>query len=215
MHQRLAQLVRPGGDESDSRAKTRLRILDAATDHFARFGYRRASIGEIARDAGVGKGTLYLYFDSKQTLLVAAVSREKLALVPVVEAVYALPESEQLEAFIKATLLFVLESPLSSALLRGDRELDAVFADLQSSNAINPNDRSRGDAMMVGLISGAAPMLGEAQKLELAHMLSAILRLPAHLSTTEGLSTGMSNEEFSATYAKILAKGIAALEASP
>jgi AcrR family transcriptional regulator len=40
-------------------------ILAAATGHFTRFGYRRTSMDDIARAAGVAKGTLYLYFDSK------------------------------------------------------------------------------------------------------------------------------------------------------
>lgn len=213
LHQRLAQLMGPGGAESDARARTRLRILEVATDHFVRFGFRRASVGEIARDAGLGKGTLYLYFDSKQTLLVAAVSREKLALVPKMKEVYALPKEEQLEAFLRVSLLFTLESPLSSALIRGDRELDSVFAELQATQTISPKDVEQGLVMMVDLISGAAPGLSEAQQRALASMLSAIARLPAHLSATDGLSTGMSNEAFASLYAKILARGVAALEA--
>ena len=40
-------------------------ILAAAITQFTRFGYRRTSMDDIARAAGVAKGTLYLYFDSK------------------------------------------------------------------------------------------------------------------------------------------------------
>ena len=189
-----------------------MRILDVATEHFARFGYRRASIGEIARDAGVGKGTLYLYFDSKQTLLVAAVSREKLSLVPKITELYTLPASEQLEAFLNITLRFVLEAPLTSALLRGDRELEAAFSEMKSAIPNAEEDLERGDEMMLGLLAGAAPHLSEATQRKLVPMIGAIARLPAHLSSMDGLSTGMSNEEFARTYAKVLARGIAALE---
>lgn len=213
MRQRLSQLVGSGGDETEARARTRQRILDAATDHFARYGYRRASIGEIARDAGVGKGTLYLYFESKQALLMAAVSREKFGLVGLIAEVYALPAEQQLEAFLQVSLLFALEAPLSSALMRGDRELEAVFTDMQGSGQITEEDHARGDAFMAHLVLGAAPHLSEAMAVKIGHMIAAIARLPAHLSTMDGLSTGMTNEEFARFFSKVLARGVAALEA--
>jgi AcrR family transcriptional regulator len=46
-------------------------ILRAALAEFARAGYARARLGDIARRAGVSKATLYLYFDSKQALFQA------------------------------------------------------------------------------------------------------------------------------------------------
>ncbi|HYG69675.1 MAG TPA: TetR/AcrR family transcriptional regulator [Anaeromyxobacteraceae bacterium] len=47
-------------------------ILQAATDVFARVGFKRAFVDEIARRAGVAKGTVYLHFESKETLFAAA-----------------------------------------------------------------------------------------------------------------------------------------------
>ena len=44
-------------------------ILDAALRVFAGRGYAAARISDIATEAGVGKGTVYLYFDSKEDLL--------------------------------------------------------------------------------------------------------------------------------------------------
>lgn len=44
------------------------RILDAAQALFWRYGLRRTSIDDVAQQAGVAKGTVYLYFDSKETL---------------------------------------------------------------------------------------------------------------------------------------------------
>src|SRR2546421_5053776 len=57
---------------------TRARILAAAEERFAAFGYRRTGIGEIARDAGVAPGTLYRYFENKEEVF-RAVMREGLA----------------------------------------------------------------------------------------------------------------------------------------
>ncbi len=47
----------------------RERILRAATDVFAQSGYFNAKVSEIAREAGVADGTIYLYFDGKEDLL--------------------------------------------------------------------------------------------------------------------------------------------------
>lgn len=54
----------------------RTRILDAAVETFGRFGYRKASIDDIAAAAGVGKGTVYLVCKNKQDLFYQAVHRE-------------------------------------------------------------------------------------------------------------------------------------------
>lgn len=43
-------------------------ILDAALATFAERGFARARLDDVARRAGVTKGTLYLYFDSKEAL---------------------------------------------------------------------------------------------------------------------------------------------------
>ena len=48
----------------------RERILRAATDVFAQNGYFNAKVSDIARAAGVADGTIYLYFDGKEDLLV-------------------------------------------------------------------------------------------------------------------------------------------------
>jgi len=46
-------------------------IREAAVRVFARKGYHSATVSEIATEAGVGKGTVYFYFASKEDLLLA------------------------------------------------------------------------------------------------------------------------------------------------
>lgn len=50
-------------------------ILDAAMRVFADKGYHSATIADIAKAAGLGKGTLYLYFKNKEALAEAMVER--------------------------------------------------------------------------------------------------------------------------------------------
>lgn len=55
---------------------TRERILDSAAECFARRGYKKTSIDSVAERAGVGKGTVYLYCQSKEDLFYQSVHRE-------------------------------------------------------------------------------------------------------------------------------------------
>ncbi|WP_297081003.1 TetR/AcrR family transcriptional regulator [uncultured Demequina sp.] len=48
--------------------KTRARLLDAAEHVFAELGYHEASIVKITEHAGIGLGTFYLYFETKQAI---------------------------------------------------------------------------------------------------------------------------------------------------
>jgi len=51
-------------------------ILDAARTVFSRQGYAGAAVGDVASEAGIAKGTLYLYFKSKEELYLAALARD-------------------------------------------------------------------------------------------------------------------------------------------
>ena len=63
------------GDEDSSK---RRQILDGARKVFLDLGFDGASMGEIARSAGVSKGTLYVYFADKHRLFEAIVEEESL-----------------------------------------------------------------------------------------------------------------------------------------
>lgn len=52
----------PGAEEVSTRID---QIADAAMRMFARYGYKRSSMDDIAREAGLAKATLYLHFKGK------------------------------------------------------------------------------------------------------------------------------------------------------
>lgn len=66
------------GDSPDTREARRRAILDSAVRAFAQHGFLGARTREIAASAGVAEGTIYLYFDGKDDLLLSAF-REKVA----------------------------------------------------------------------------------------------------------------------------------------
>ncbi len=55
---------------TDPRSSKSHRILEAAVKVFARKGYTAATVAEVAREAGVADGTIYIYFKSKDDILV-------------------------------------------------------------------------------------------------------------------------------------------------
>src|SRR5271156_6213952 len=59
----------------DDSAKRR-QIIDGARSVFLQKGFDAASMNDIARGAGVSKGTLYVYFDTKEELFQAIVNEE-------------------------------------------------------------------------------------------------------------------------------------------
>jgi AcrR family transcriptional regulator len=61
----------PRGDAESRRAE----ILDAALRVFGQYGFRRTSMDDVAREADIGKGTIYLSFTSKEEVFQALSER--------------------------------------------------------------------------------------------------------------------------------------------
>src|ERR1043165_9423332 len=63
----------PAAHSAEEDSAKRRQILDGAHKVFMDLGFDGASMGEIARVAGVSKGTLYVYFTDKSQLFGAVV----------------------------------------------------------------------------------------------------------------------------------------------
>ena len=81
----------PASPAGTAEPAKRRQILDGARKVFLAQGFDGASMGEIARAAGVSKGTLYVYFDSKETLFEALTVSERGSLA---EALFRLDEND-------------------------------------------------------------------------------------------------------------------------
>ncbi|GAB4569064.1 MAG: hypothetical protein Tsb0020_23040 [Haliangiales bacterium] len=75
------------------REERRFCILDAAESVFADKGFDRATMDDIASEAELSKGTLYLYFKNKDDLLMSLASRSIEAVVEDLEAIARAPHS--------------------------------------------------------------------------------------------------------------------------
>jgi TetR/AcrR family fatty acid metabolism transcriptional regulator len=102
---------RVGGDKRE-------RILAAAERIFARHGFFSARVSEIAKEAGVADGTIYLYFKSKDDLLISLFeSRMKQVNTELRAAIADRPPIEQLRAFIHTYLQLVSDEPAAAEVL--------------------------------------------------------------------------------------------------
>jgi len=77
-----------GAVRAGRRNERRAAILSAALDEFAARGFEATRLDDVARRAGVAKGTIYLYFRDKQSLFQELV---RTMLSPLVGAIEAAP----------------------------------------------------------------------------------------------------------------------------
>jgi AcrR family transcriptional regulator len=57
------------------REEVRDSILDATERLLARYGYRKMTVEDIAKEVGIGKGSIYLHFSSKEEVVLSHVDR--------------------------------------------------------------------------------------------------------------------------------------------
>ncbi|MGH3794579.1 MAG: TetR/AcrR family transcriptional regulator [Pseudonocardiaceae bacterium] len=100
------------------------RILDAAGALLLRLGYRKVTIQDIAEQAGIGKGTVYLHWRTREQLFQALMLRESIGLVEeLLDRLREDPAEIIPHRFVPASFLATLRRPLIVALLTGDTEL--------------------------------------------------------------------------------------------
>lgn len=110
---------------SDKRRK----ILDAAIQVFSRYGYYNSKVSQVAREAGVADGTIYLYFKSKEDILLSLFvdtmgdffDTQEAALVGIDDPV------EQLRTFVRVHFDAVCGSPAIAEIVTVELRQSAKF----------------------------------------------------------------------------------------
>src|SRR5258706_10903863 len=87
-------------------------ILEAARKVFAEKGFHEATVDDIAEAAGVAKGTIYLYYESKRDVYFAALKLgiAQMHVLLVRELKSALTPEEKLKSLIAAKLAYFDEN---------------------------------------------------------------------------------------------------------
>lgn len=93
-------------------AKTKENILKAAIELFSEKGYYETSMAAIAEKAGVGKGTLYWYFSSKDEMFKSLITEKIQELQPSIKNIIesGLPAEKAFQEFIRIMIKFMIEN---------------------------------------------------------------------------------------------------------
>jgi AcrR family transcriptional regulator len=111
-------------EERSKREKRAEQILDAAAELVLRWSYKKTTIDDIARQAGVAKGTIYLHWKSREDLFEALVLREWLLTVREVQKrVLADPDGMRLHVMMRHATLVTLSRPLLKSLFMRDADM--------------------------------------------------------------------------------------------
>ncbi|MGV9803757.1 TetR/AcrR family transcriptional regulator [Mycobacterium sp. NPDC003449] len=115
---------------SDAHRDRADRILDTARDLLLRWGYRRIRIDEVAKRAGIGKGTVYLHWRTREQMLAAVVTRETAAMVDaVVAGLRADPAEVAPHRLMRRVFVEAMSRPVLRAIFTQDVEtMDALVA---------------------------------------------------------------------------------------
>src|SRR5712692_9982872 len=128
-HRTLTHNAQPGQlperqSASDERKLREERLLDAATTLLVRWGYRKTTIDDVAREASVGKGTIYLHWKDKNDLFRAAIWREQQRYSEELQRrIAADPQGGLLHRVTTHGMLAALSNPLMAAIIRGKADI--------------------------------------------------------------------------------------------
>lgn len=127
-------------NEENSKRKERAdRILDAAEELIKRWGYSKTTIDDIARHAGVAKGTIYLHWKTRDDLFWALLSREDFRIAESLRQHLADDlENMTLHTLMKHIVLDTLRSPLAKAMLLMDSDMLGELAKHDYTSASFP-----------------------------------------------------------------------------
>ena len=209
----LAQLEEMGAgpDPSDTKAKTRARLLGVATDLFSKVGYRRTIMDEVAREAGVAKGTVYLYFKNKQELLLHAIAEEKkrnmAGWLPLLKD--ELEPRDRLRRVLAKVLLDAPQFPLTAKLITGDREILVFLTEMGPEMATLMEQSSRASMTLLLEGVGSFDTLDAKEKEARVQALMGLL-FSAWFLMDERLRKGTTAEAYVNQIAKMIVDGIGA-----
>ncbi len=196
-------------DPQDPKGQKRMHILQAATGLFLQNGYRKTSVDEVAREAGVAKGTVYLYFETKAQLMVSAVALEKREFMSRVRHVFEedMDPRERLQEYLVTMLVVANEMPLVSRLLQGP-DYAELLADLP------PELLASNEEMGLDFVSEMVEeVVGPDRwnRIEVEDRAKVLLGLSAFAAQVgnEQIRRGLSIERYATVLAEMIVEGLA------
>jgi len=144
----------PTGFTEGEREQIVRRLLDGGREHFRRFGLRRTNVADLAAIAGIGKGSFYLFFPSKEALFLAVHTADepeiRAAFVRELEGLRATPLA-MVKRYFTRQLEILRELPMTQ-LLSSPAELASLMRKLPPADLAA--HVAEDQAFFVGLLRG-------------------------------------------------------------
>lgn len=176
-------------------------ILDAAATLFVRYGFDKTSVADIAREAGISKGAIYLHFASKDALFEALLLREMQSYsAEWLARVEADPAGGTLGGMYRNVLQALNASPLMAALFKQDRRLlGAYLRNPQAALRTRTHGALRHE--LICLLQQAGAVRQDLDPVIVAHIMNMLayglvamdeIMDPADIPPTEALIAGIA-----------------------
>jgi len=203
----LDEFLQP--EQDPRQARKRERILSAAVARFTAVGYRKTSVEDVAKAAGVAKGTVYLYYRSKPELLLHAVAWEKRGYMARLEPLWQrdMPAADRLRELIALGLVMKKKMPLVTRLTGGDHELSLAMQEVDVAVLENMGELQM--QVTVALLDAATGHSLPRAELEARGrvLIDAIFAL---MTSEPMMPTTMPADEYARRMAALLVSGVAA-----
>ena len=162
-------------------------ILDAADRLLARYGYKKMTMDDLAQEVGIGKGTIYLHFRSKEEIVLSHVDR---IVERVLERLKALAQSDaappaKLREMLVARVMLRFDS-----VQQYSESISEVLRDLRSALLERRERYFEREAEMIGLVLKEGQRVRAFRRQDAAGTARALVAatnslLPFNLSTRE------------------------------
>lgn len=121
----------------------REQLIQAAAICFARKGYHRTTVRDIAREAGLADGTLYLYFHGKKDLLLSFLEKVVLApLLHILEQGDAQSDDRVIEEFLCSRFELAAHNGELIKVIFGEAIFDRELAELLTEKVLSPGRKA-------------------------------------------------------------------------
>ena len=117
-------ITSPRAVDESTRKQRAYQIMDAAAELLLKWGYGKVTIDDVARQAGIGKGTIYLHWKNREELFYSVLMREQLAAVEEqVDVMRRDPREILLHRICGMKVRAAMKRPLLKAVVQSDPEV--------------------------------------------------------------------------------------------
>jgi AcrR family transcriptional regulator len=177
-------------------------ILDATERLLVRYGYAKMTMEDLAREAGIGKGTIYLHFPSKEEVVLSRLDRMVERLIAKLRAISVPSPEERLKAMLVERVLFRFDSAKGYA-----ESMDAMLADIRAGLLARREKHFAAEATVFAEVIAEGFACEDADEIAEALILATNALLPYSL-TVKQLGRRAAIEKKAATIATLIIHGL-------